>query len=203
MTGDGKVVQLSAVAEQIFRDDNGVRLEYDYLLLDSPKEQTRWMELVCSAALSPLRHALEDPVAATQSRGSAASALQGRTAPAGSMQISRKPPAKPLIVTVMPYVSAGIDTESQICAIAVFSDPDQMPVSRERIARDVYGLTQAESQFVSFLLKGAEISAAAEQLSITLQSARFRLKRILKKTGTHRQADLVRLLLTVPGEREQ
>jgi DNA-binding CsgD family transcriptional regulator len=37
-------------------------------------------------------------------------------------------------------------------------------------------------------------------MRITLATARFQLKRVLAKTGTHRQSELMRLMLSLPGQ---
>jgi DNA-binding CsgD family transcriptional regulator/PAS domain-containing protein len=62
----------------------------------------------------------------------------------------------------------------------------------------IFGLTPSEIAFCRQLLLGESIADAAEQLGITRGTARTRLKAILQKTGTSRQAQLV-LLLTKAG----
>jgi DNA-binding CsgD family transcriptional regulator len=37
-------------------------------------------------------------------------------------------------------------------------------------------------------------------LGITLETARFHLKRVLTKTGARRQSELMRLMLSLPGQ---
>ena len=49
-------------------------------------------------------------------------------------------------------------------------------------------------------MEGREVREAAELLSITLETCRFHLKRILAKTGTSRQTELLRLMLSLPGQ---
>ena len=65
--------------------------------------------------------------------------------------------------------------------------------------QQLYGLTPAESRVADLLLEGLEVRDAAERLCITLETARFHLKRVLAKTGTHRQTELMRLMLSLPG----
>jgi DNA-binding CsgD family transcriptional regulator len=66
-----------------------------------------------------------------------------------------------------------------------------------------FGLTPAESRFVIEILKGDGIGAAAERLGILPGTARTHLHRVLAKTGTRRQADLVRLILTARQEAQR
>jgi len=61
-------------------------------------------------------------------------------------------------------------------------------------------LTPAESRLADLLLQGYEVRAAADHLRTTLETTRFHLKRVLAKTGTRRQAELMRLMLSLPGQ---
>ena len=67
------------------------------------------------------------------------------------------------------------------------------------VLRRIYGLTRAESQVAMRVLNGDGLAPIAEELSVSLTTVRTHLQRIFDKTGTHRQAELVRLLLTVSG----
>ncbi|WP_340317568.1 helix-turn-helix transcriptional regulator [Rhizorhabdus argentea] len=58
-----------------------------------------------------------------------------------------------------------------------------------------YGLTAMEAGLVVRLVRGLTTDAAARELRIQTQTARAYLKQIFSKTDTHRQADLVRLIL--------
>jgi len=54
----------------------------------------------------------------------------------------------------------------------------------------IYRLTSAETDLALRLLAGQSLTAAAEPLGITYETARSRLKSIFRKTGTHRQGEL-------------
>lgn len=60
----------------------------------------------------------------------------------------------------------------------------------------MFGLTPTEARLAVLLAEGASLQNVAEQLEITEQTARTYCKRIFGKTGTSRQADLVRLVIT-------
>jgi DNA-binding CsgD family transcriptional regulator len=64
----------------------------------------------------------------------------------------------------------------------------------------LYGLTESEAHLATLLVGDLTLVQAAKQLDITESTARTVLKRILAKTGTRRQASLVRLLLSGPGQ---
>jgi DNA-binding CsgD family transcriptional regulator len=64
----------------------------------------------------------------------------------------------------------------------------------------LFGLTPGEERVVAQLVSGRGLTTAASRLNIALSTARSHLKHISEKTGTHRQAELVRLFyeLTIP-----
>jgi DNA-binding CsgD family transcriptional regulator len=64
----------------------------------------------------------------------------------------------------------------------------------ERLIR-AYGLTPAEAQVARQLLQGFDIAGTAAQLGIGTETVRSRVRRVLAKTGTNRQCELIRLLL--------
>jgi len=60
------------------------------------------------------------------------------------------------------------------------------------------GVTHTEARLVEKLAQGQNLERAADEMGVTLSSARTYLKRVQKKTGTSRQVDLVRLVLDIP-----
>ncbi|MEY9164591.1 DNA-binding CsgD family transcriptional regulator [Sinorhizobium fredii] len=58
----------------------------------------------------------------------------------------------------------------------------------------IFTLTPSEIMFCRRLVNGESVADAAEQLGITVETARTRLKSILQKTGTSRQGQLMLLL---------
>ena len=60
---------------------------------------------------------------------------------------------------------------------------------------DSYGLTPAEKKLLNELLAGCSLKEAAGRLNIARVTSRNRLARIMAKTDTHRQGELIRLML--------
>jgi DNA-binding CsgD family transcriptional regulator len=80
-------------------------------------------------------------------------------------------------------------------AILLITDPDRnLRISSDVLQRD-YGLTQAEVALALQILQGDGLSAAARRLGVCVTTARTHLAHVLDKTGTHRQAELVRMFL--------
>lgn len=84
-------------------------------------------------------------------------------------------------------------------ALVFLSDPARTPLSRADVLRVLCGLTPAEGRVADTLAQGLEIREAGDRLGITQETARLHVKRILAKTGVSRQAELVRLMLSLPG----
>jgi DNA-binding CsgD family transcriptional regulator len=59
----------------------------------------------------------------------------------------------------------------------------------------LFGFTRQESRVASMLSEGQELAGAAAKLNITYETARKHLQSILRKSGSHRQSELVRLIL--------
>jgi DNA-binding CsgD family transcriptional regulator len=57
-----------------------------------------------------------------------------------------------------------------------------------------FGLTPAEARVASLLLSGLDRAAIARELGIAGNTVRVHLARLMNKTETHRQTELVQLL---------
>jgi DNA-binding CsgD family transcriptional regulator len=80
-------------------------------------------------------------------------------------------------------------------ALVLIIDPEDDPVPAAALLRRLYHLTRAEAAVALHLMHGADLREISEQLSISLATVRTHLQRVFDKTDTHRQAELVRLLL--------
>lgn len=102
---------------------------------------------------------------------------------------------RPLIAVV-----ASLGGEQDLwrkAAIALYIiDPDRdLGVMVSALCR-AHGLTVTESALAMHLVGGATVDAAASRMRIQTQTARAYLKQVFAKTGTHRQAELVRAILS-------
>ena len=98
---------------------------------------------------------------------------------------------------------AGLHPETRAVAALFLTDPDQeLCLPAPTIAR-LFGLTLAESRLTALLADGNSLEQAAEALGISRHTARNQLKSIFQKTETHRQGELVRLVLTSVVQMQQ
>ena len=113
--------------------------------------------------------------------------------------IPRPSAGRPLGAWVTPLRSASAVLGSPVATAALFvTDPDADTACQAPAMRALFGLSPAEASLACKLVAGAELRDAADQLGVTLNTARTLLSRIFTKTGANRQSDLVRLLLGSP-----
>ncbi|GAB3625296.1 helix-turn-helix transcriptional regulator [Pandoraea terrae] len=65
----------------------------------------------------------------------------------------------------------------------------------------LFGLSPAEARLALALYDGKELAQIAEEAGVAINTARTQLRNIFDKTGSRRQADLVRLLNAIPAVR--
>jgi DNA-binding CsgD family transcriptional regulator len=70
---------------------------------------------------------------------------------------------------------------------------------RRKMLRQLYELTPREAHLASLLASGLTVQEASDHLCCAPTTARLHLERIFKKTRTHRQAELVQLILSSPA----
>ncbi|MEV0298479.1 LuxR C-terminal-related transcriptional regulator [Nocardia sp. NPDC050710] len=101
-----------------------------------------------------------------------------------------------LLVVPLDPGSGRLD-EDRSAALVVIVDPDQQTPGWPQALRQLYGLTGAEARVAAAALRGEGLRSIAEELAVAVNTARTHLQHVFDKTGTHRQAELVRVLTTV------
>jgi DNA-binding CsgD family transcriptional regulator len=83
-------------------------------------------------------------------------------------------------------------------AIVVIGDPASATSVDAQVFAEHFGLTPAESRVAACLAVGETARQAADTLDIGVETVRTHVKNILRKMGTNRQVDAVRMLVTGP-----
>lgn len=82
--------------------------------------------------------------------------------------------------------------------VFTLADPaETITVDAEYLAR-AFDVTQAEALLLRHLAQGGDVSEFAARRDVSIHTARSQLKALMSKTGTTRQADLVRMALGGP-----
>jgi DNA-binding CsgD family transcriptional regulator len=101
-----------------------------------------------------------------------------------------------LLIAPLPVENSLLLMPSQPMAVIFVNDPDKVSKPTAVQLREKFRMTPAEANFAVEILRGDGIQAAADRLSISRGTARTHLSRIFDKTGTRRQAELVRALIS-------
>jgi DNA-binding CsgD family transcriptional regulator/PAS domain-containing protein len=174
----GCLVSANSVAEELLRSGTGLRAGRDGMRASLPGETARLRQLIDEA----LGNAPSD-----QSSD-------------GIMSLTRPPPLRPLHVLVAPLRGGSLRQATRTAAAVVFvTDPERPAATSPEQLQRWLGLTPAEGALVAELLCGRRVDEAAVALHISTHTARTQLKRVLAKTGTGRQPELLRLVLGTPG----
>lgn len=102
---------------------------------------------------------------------------------------------RPLILSVLAPTTPPAGPRD-VAAILYICDPEQDLMPLMHAACRFYRLSPVETRLASTLASGATLSEAAETLHIKEQTARSYLKQVFIKTGTRRQGELIRVMLT-------
>lgn len=168
---DGAVLEQNLAAERVLRANDGLVLRHRRLAARIPAETTR------------LLHLIKDAVAGAVRRGAGGGACCLSRTDASFYAV--------MIAPVGVKMQSGCGTPA---ALVLIADPHQRPLTSEQTLRTLYGLTAAEARTARALLAGHEPREIADQLGVGLATVRTHLHHVYDKTGTSRQADLVRLL---------
>jgi DNA-binding CsgD family transcriptional regulator len=113
----------------------------------------------------------------------------------GAMHVSRPSSKRPFNLLVTPLRLAPEAGAPPGLATVFVADPERAPQTSEAVVRRQYGLSAAEARLATTLAATGSLERAADALSIARETARWHLKRIYRKTGTHSQSALLGQLL--------
>lgn len=169
--GDLRVLARNAAADRALKSGLGMTLEFDRLV---PRHEML-ARVIGRALACPAREAIVERAPAGRSDAVLHFVL--------AQPIDRAGPSVTPANQRILIVASADDAASAV-------DPDVMTA--------LFGLTRAELRLAERIVAGRQLASIAEELGISLETARTYLKLIFRKTGTARQAELVRLLLLTP-----
>jgi DNA-binding CsgD family transcriptional regulator len=117
----------------------------------------------------------------------------------GALRLASKGEEPGLTVVVGPLDGGHAASQTAPAAFVLLTNPDRGSARPLWMLRNLYGLTAAETAMAERLMKGDTPEQAAAALDVKVSTARFHLRAMFQKTDTRRQAELVRLLLSLPN----
>ena len=171
LNASGRVIHMNCAAQQLTLARDGFMERGGRIGPSRTESKAEWSELI----------------AAVSSR---------RDHPGGAMMLKRTPGKRPLQVLVSPFQSPQQRHTGRVLVLA--TEPDRSAQYPDTVLRQLYGLTAAETEVANGLLTGFAPDAIAGLRGVSVGTVRSQVKSLLAKTGTRRQADLLRLLHTLP-----
>lgn len=103
---------------------------------------------------------------------------------------------RPYVVHIAPFTSheSGCDAPR---ALILVIDPESRIDPPPAMLRRLFGLTNAEADIACRVARGQGLAPISDELSLSAATVKTHLQHIFDKTDTHRQAELVRLLISL------
>jgi DNA-binding CsgD family transcriptional regulator len=176
----GQVLLANRAAEAILKKKDGLFFDRGALRAARPAETATLRKLILGAIQPGGRNGMQ---------------------PGGALVLPRPSLKRSLKILVTPAcANASLFVEPAAAAAVFVSDPESVTEPNTDCLTRLYDLTPAESMLALLLMQGKSTEETAEELCVTKNAVRFHLKHIFEKTGTRRQGELVRLLLTGPAQ---
>lgn len=117
-----------------------------------------------------------------------------------TFSVPREDGRRPITLLVMPVKDrTQRRADRDPAAVLFIGDPERpVDIDPRQLVR-LYTLSRAESRVAVLLARGLRLDQTAQHLGLTYETVRKHLKQIFSKTGTDRQAELVRTLTSGPG----
>ena len=174
LDASGRVSMVNHAARLILDAKDGIALEGESVTLGTASDRRDLTKLIAGAlGIASGAHLL----------------------PGCSMLVHRPSLRRPYSLMVSPLGrNASSILQSPATLMVVITDPET-PGQLESLCL-MYRLTKKEALLASVLFGGSNLSQAADQLGVTINTAKTHLSRIFSKTGVRRQSELVRLFST-------
>ena len=168
---DGFVADVNAAAEAIF--DTDVKIKDRRLFVRDAAARALLKEAIDQLRTSPrLNPSTTDPI------------------------IVQRQDKLPVIVRIWPYGAAHLPAQ-EVRALLTLNALGPKPGPPAAILARTFCLTPSEAKLACVIARGASPGIAAREFKISRETARNQLKSVFAKTNTHRQSELVALLLQV------
>ncbi|MCG6657664.1 response regulator [Halomonas campisalis] len=169
---DGQLLYANRAARQLASDTEGL-------------EVTHGLSIASGADSQALRRTL---------RATLTASAAGREA-VNCLRLARPGKQRALLVLACSLGNAG-GLAREPAAVILLADPDKRARVPQTVLASLFGLTPTEARIALALAEGLRSDEIAEQMSVSTTTIAFHLRNLFQKTDTHRQAELIALVLS-------
>lgn len=169
---DCSIAFANPAAKQIMGTGKGIALSNDKLVCSGVADMLRLQTAVAHLCREGTKTVEPSPILAVERAG-----------------------RRPLLIGLIPIDSSDPKLSHCATCIAYICDPERNLSELIEPICSYFNLTQRETKLVALLIEGTPLCEVADHMSISEQTARSYLKQIFAKTETHRQMELVQLVL--------
>jgi DNA-binding CsgD family transcriptional regulator len=170
----GNVVYANQVADRLLASGDGLTVRQKKLTACDPHQAALLLRAIATASL----------------------VATGEVTSPGDVLLVRRARKRPLSVLVAPFGYTGWSADAS--AIVLINDPEMRRPTPSAALATLHNLTPAEARLLEALLQGERLAEYAGRTGISTNTANTQLKQIFAKTGTNRQADLMRQAFSDP-----
>jgi DNA-binding CsgD family transcriptional regulator len=171
----GRITAMNARAERLLADKDGLTVTNGRLRTGHVAQQRALDHLIAQADRSP----------------------GGEAADGNAMLVlKRREKRTPLIVDIHPLpLGRGVQAGNPVAILRLIDPEERTPIDVDTIIA-MFGLTRAEAAIAATLCAGGTVAGHAADAGITRNTARTLLRNAMAKTETHKQSELVSLILS-------
>jgi DNA-binding CsgD family transcriptional regulator len=178
LTEQGRLLHHNAAADALLSDGNALTLEENTLVASNVQSRQALRSMLLMTATP--------------------SFTPSTPSPSHALALPRRDNRQPLQLLATP-VPLTHRTHSGADLMLLVTDSEKSCFFPDNVLRTVYSLSAAETEIANGLLMGYSLGEIASLREVTSGTVRSQVKSLLSKTGTARQSDLVRLLMTLPA----
>lgn len=126
-----------------------------------------------------------------------------RAGEGGRVVVPRRSGKRPYVIVVVPIAPSRADLFARAAACVVITDPERRVEVDPCVLSDAFHLSRAEVKLARLLVDGHSLDEASEMLNVTRNTVRSHLKKIFEKTATRKQAELMRLIVSLSADQPE
>lgn len=186
-----QVLHLNQAARDVLQRGDGLSLntqqQFEGRADENPLQNiSNWLEMVRNTPISSQPHFLQ---------GAMVLRINGQQNLCDQCHVTKK--YYQLQCVPLPKTDTSFGLQQNGRYVVFITDPDAVKLPDDRRLHDLYGLTSTQAKVACEFAYGASYKDVAQRLRISEDTIRSHIKEIYRKTQVNRQADLVRLILSI------